>query len=452
MIKNIVLSNFKCFQAETSFDFGKINLLTGINGRGKSTLLQSMLLFKQSLEHNENAQNLILNGNEVTLGKFQDVKHFDSSNRYPISFRFKLEQAPLDLIMELSYQFKESETNDLVLELDQAEIKSSWPFYNFQRAAHSSSVILRKRTEKEVEKEGKEGFKEVWEAFDFDAPQNLLHRFAFLPMEHEGKKVSIRNQGLVFTDFLKIHYTGADRLGPQNYYEKKATSKFLSLDKQGKNLASVLQTARQRMVHEHLYLREQKDNVSFVDSAQTVLSQVGNWLSYITDTSKISVELDYDANTYIASLSFVFNGKTFKPANVGFGYSYILPIVVSGLIAQPGEIIIVENPEAHLHPRAQSRLANFLAKVASTGVQVFIESHSEHILNSLRVGILDDETLINAEDIAIFYFDNFTNPPARYKKIEVNEMAKINDWVPGFFDQQEKDLSKIFKLSRGKKS
>ncbi len=73
MLKEIRLKNFKCFREETTFPLSTINLLTGINGRGKSTLLQSMLLMKQSVEHNEYTNKLILNGNCVNLGTYEDI-------------------------------------------------------------------------------------------------------------------------------------------------------------------------------------------------------------------------------------------------------------------------------------------------------------------------------------------------------------------------------------------
>jgi predicted ATPase len=125
---------------------------------------------------------------------------------------------------------------------------------------------------------------------------------------------------------------------------------------------------------------------------------------------------------------------------VGFGYSYILPIVVSGLIAKEGEILIVENPEAHLHPKAQSRLAKFLAKVSSCGVQVFIESHSDHILNALRIAVLDD--IITHEDLSILYFQQ--NPEQPVVQIPVQPNGGIEEWPEGFFDQMDKDFARLF--------
>ena len=93
----------------------------------------------------------------------------------------------------------------------------------------------------------------------------------------------------------------------------------------------------------------------------------------------------------------------FKPTNVGFGYSYALPILIAGLTAEKGTILIVENPEAHLHPSAQSMITKFLGLVANRGVQVFIETHSEHILNALRVMVVQES--MKASDINVKYFD-----------------------------------------------
>ncbi len=114
------------------------------------------------------------------------------------------------------------------------------------------------------------------------------------------------------------------------------------------------------------------------------------------------------------------------------------------MIAKEDEILIIENPEAHLHPRAQSRIAEFFSKVASCGVQVIIESHSEHILNGLRVSALNPEIEINNDDLTINYF----NESFDSSKLVMDEKGKIANWPNGFFDQQELDLAEIFKHNR----
>jgi len=97
-----------------------------------------------------------------------------------------------------------------------------------------------------------------------------------------------------------------------------------------------------------------------------------------------------------------------------------------------------------LHPKAQSRIAEFFSKVSSCGIQVFIESHSEHILNGLRVSVLDPRIRIGNKDLSIQYFNEDFKP----EKLEVDGKGKIANWPNGFFDQQEIDLSNIFKYSR----
>lgn len=133
--------------------------------------------------------------------------------------------------------------------------------------------------------------------------------------------------------------------------------------------------------------------------------------------------------------------KRYKPANIGFGYTYILPIVISGLLAAPGELLIVENPEAHLHPRAQSKLTRFLAQVAQCGVQVIIESHSEHILNALRICVKNNDFSIVDKDVSVLYFQDSEDQPV--VRIPINPDGSVDDWPEDFFDQAEKDLQQL---------
>lgn len=166
--------------------------------------------------------------------------------------------------------------------------------------------------------------------------------------------------------------------------------------------------------------------------------QTNAWLSYIFDTNvKIEVN-EYEGTLF---LKFEINNEKHKPTNVGFGYSYILPILLAGMIAEDGHTLIVENPEVHLHLKAQARLTEFLARVAHAGVQIFVESHSEHILNGLRVAIAKKEIGLKNTDVSVLYFsENAVN--GYFDKVEIDEKGDIADWHAGFFDQNFLD-SKI---------
>jgi predicted ATPase len=181
------------------------------------------------------------------------------------------------------------------------------------------------------------------------------------------------------------------------------------------------------------------------NDAQSVIQQTIEWLGYILEGAKIDIKgRDKESSVLYMLLNNRNNAYSYKPTNVGFGYSYILPLIVTGLIAKKDQIIVIENPEAHLHPRAQSKISEFFAKVASCGVQVFIESHSEHILNGLRVSSLKPEIKINYDELAIHYFDESFNS----EKLLIDNKGRISNWTSGFFDQQEIDLSNLFRLGR----
>jgi predicted ATPase len=179
--------------------------------------------------------------------------------------------------------------------------------------------------------------------------------------------------------------------------------------------------------------------------SKSVIQQTIEWLSYILEGATIQVKgRDNESSVLYMLLNNKNNSYNYKPANVGFGYSYILPLIVTGLIAKPGETIILENPEAHLHPRAQSRIGEFLTRIASCGIQVFIESHSEHILNSIRVCSLKADFTIKPSDVSIIYF----NEAFGSERLGLTDKGKIPNWPTGFFDQQDIDLSDIFKLGK----
>ena len=78
-----------------------------------------------------------------------------------------------------------------------------------------------------------------------------------------------------------------------------------------------------------------------------------------------------------------------RPTNMGFGVSYALPVITAGLLAPAGSLLVVENPEAHLHPAGQSRVGRFLAHLAASGVQVVAETHSDHVLNGVRLAAVE---------------------------------------------------------------
>lgn len=406
MIKEIHIQGFKCFKDRISFPLSKINLLTGINGRGKSTFLQTLLLFKQSIGKNRNTKKLYLKGNSIELGNYKDIKNSETPANSNIIIGFKQTN---EHISEMFF-----ELTDNITELSNSELS-----YKDDFIANINSINY-----KTLDK--KDGV--------------LLWHENYFNEEEVNEDADLNT---FYKTLERIHYVSADRLGPLKYHDKESLNEnFINVGAKGEFCINVLAKLQNKEINEKLYLGE---------DAQTLIQQTEEWLNFIFEGAKITIkgsEKDSDSSV----LNILFNtSKTkerYKPINVGFGYSYILPIIVSGLIAEKGEILIVENPEAHLHPKAQSRITEFLAKVASTGVQVFIESHSEHILNGLIISTLRDDITLDTKDTSLLYFQNKSKTP--FVKLNLQENGEIDNWVDGFFDQQEIDLAQIFKLGRKK--
>lgn len=453
MLTKIRLKNFKCFKNTTEFPLSKINLLTGINGRGKSSLLQAMLLFRQSIEHNSSNHNLLLNGSCIQLGSFDDVKNSETLTDMPITIGFSCNISSISTVILDAISL--TNTNDTILDIIiQFQVNKDTPrvLAPIDLTVHSKAGFLLDTFDEEDKPSNTPSAQlsftnlqnSVWQNKVLNSKGDVIRVLSgksvdFFPMHKIAhnppilESISLFGAGLSFWfPFRTIHYVAADRIGPKNTYNQENLDSFVNTGPTGKNTATILNLlGGKKTVDNKLYLGE---------DAQTLLQQTEEWLNYIFDGAKITITLSGDN----INITYNTNSKSYRyrPTNVGFGYSYILPIVVSGLIANENETLIVENPEAHLHPRAQNRLTEFLSRVATCGVQVFIESHSEHILNALRVVSLNDNIEIKHDDISVLYFQDNDEEP--FVSIPIDEKGGIDNWPSGFFDQTDKDFKILF--------
>jgi predicted ATPase len=235
---------------------------------------------------------------------------------------------------------------------------------------------------------------------------------------------------------LNFHYLHAERFGPRPFYQ--IGIKDRNVGWQGEYAVPILSSREAlnpifNVTQELLFPKEPNPKLN---------TQVESWMDYIIP----GVELNGDRIEQIGQAIMSYNGS--NPYNVGFGISYVLPIVVAGLIAKKGEMLIVENPEAHLHPSGQSRIGQFLARVANSGIQVIIETHSEHVVNGVRLASLS-EVIDNKKVVINFFSPNKGNQPD-VKSISMNENADLEAWPKGFFDQTQHDLATMFRIKRQK--
>jgi predicted ATPase len=403
VLTELRLENFKCFGAEIVVPTGNLNLLTGINAKGKSTALQALLVLHQSIDRALAGPRLLdrieLNGRYARLGAFREVQNSDRPKSEPIHLGF-----------EFSGPGNTTATTHIYLQ--QSDDKARW--------AGICKVEVEKIEENQV----------IFEK----SLESLPGAFLTLDFREQGTSGAAEVALASGMNGLgRVHYVSADRLGPQDFFGWSNETDFLSVGVRGERTAEVLyQWGQDQRTIADQRAREESETSLLTD-------QTSAWLSYVFDGGKVVVTAPHST---ILTLEMNADGSAryHRPVNVGFGYSYSLPIIVAGLIAQPGEILVVENPEAHLHPLAQSRLGEFLATVSRTGVQVFVESHSEHILNAFRLAV--KEHWIEPDSLSVLYFRRHESEPI--VRVVVEADGSVPHWPDGFFDQRTHDFFRLF--------
>lgn len=243
------------------------------------------------------------------------------------------------------------------------------------------------------------------------------------------------------TGRLDLSYLNAERLGPRTMYEAGGTEKILS---HGENAAFLMEASDLEEIRiPELLLLEEETSAKFS-------FQVEQWMSEIMGEMTIDVRTDYDKASTEMTVKNSLTEWGVVPTLTGFGISYILPVVVSGLrcSTRPGSVFLVENPEAHLHPRAQSNMGQFLALLAISGVQVIVETHSEHIIDGARYAMGASG---NSDDMLVDFFMN-EGSFIDVTPITVNQAGELSQWPKGFFDQKQCDLRKLLVLRRQNES
>ena len=238
-----------------------------------------------------------------------------------------------------------------------------------------------------------------------------------------------------------LQYLSAERLGPRIVQNSAALPhNLLEVGCLGQFTAQVL--------HERGSTSVPADRFApGVETTTTYLkAHAEAWLSRVTRTVWIDTVGYRDIGAY--GLKFRVDEDWVMPTNMGFGLTYALPIVVAALTAQPGGLLIVENPEAHLHPAGQSQMGRFLGTMAAAGVRILVETHSDHVLNGIRRSIGETGGL-SSDQAVTYYFDPEHPQP---QKLEFTASGGLSDWPAGFFDQYQIDVAALTRIRRPRPS
>jgi predicted ATPase len=243
-------------------------------------------------------------------------------------------------------------------------------------------------------------------------------------------------------------YLSAERLGPRSL---AATSPLpqsdLEVGMNGEYCAHVLSVLGDAVIE-----YEERSHPLYRESSPRLLKyEVEQWLSEIARPVEINGERL--AASTVAELRFRVPGSTWvRSTNMGFGVTYVLPIVLAGLIARRDGLLIVENPEAHLHPTGQSRMGVFLAWLAGRGIQILVETHSDHVLNGVRRGVAEFGYLPPSSAL-VHWFGGVEADDEQLEvtTLRIGKSGTISDWPKGFFDQYQIDVSSLGRIRRARR-
>ncbi len=233
----------------------------------------------------------------------------------------------------------------------------------------------------------------------------------------------------------RLVYCSAERIGVEKIYKHPTQDDY--------NISGNCEFA-------FAYLAQHKDDrideeyVYDVSSLKTFEGQVNYWLTKLVGY-RIKAESIEQVDAVRVLYQDGFAGKNtnwIRPQNIGTGITYIAQILISAFSCSKGDILIIENPEIHLHAEAQSGIMKLFAFLVSRGVQIIIETHSDHIMNGVRLAVKNK--LISKEDVqfAYFYKDVQTyEHKCIYPKID--DEGHIDKWPDGFFDEWELSLMEL---------
>ncbi|MGL4955313.1 MAG: AAA family ATPase [Cetobacterium sp.] len=380
MIKEVDIQNFKSL-AKNKFELENLTLLTGASSSGKSTLIQAILFLKGNFEEKSDVLNVFKNSMKLTDKEILEafLRNVSLENRY----------ISIGNASDVLYEKAEEDKIKIGLKLQTGDV-----LFNCKVEDRSSKIL-------------NNSLKCTGDISELLKEQNLS-------------------------------YISANRIVPESSY--KYSKENIEKGQLGKN--------GEYAIH---YLAENKNKkieieaLKHEDSNGLDLGQnTAKWLSEISKGINIDSVVNY--NSEVITLRYTYESKygvkTLLPQNVGFGITYILPVIIAILKSKPGDIVIIENPEAHLHPTGIVKISKLFSLAAANGVQVILETHSDHILNGIRVAI--KEKVIDCLDVKTYYFSkNLGDSLSEVEKIEINENGKIEKWPIGFFDEWENQLEKL---------
>lgn len=438
-LKQLSVKNFKCFN-DSEIDFSKLNIFTGTNSSGKSSMLDAILTAAQSANHFP--FKLSPNGKYVIMGDYYEFAKNHNLTK-PIEISLKLVEAKKIIEYHTTWANDESikmpilealeaRTDDLRLSLfkdknyqvhiecDEAAFKKSKSY----KEAQILTEFINKMTDGQLYSRFAEKFKNI----DVKISTNTVDFNVNNLEDIGGILIKSKRQ---FVDFAltpiersmsefdsNFNYISSFRLRPERTYTQSSQSDFVKAN--GDNAIDQIFQWKAMKSPKFKELIKELRNLQLMNTLTINKLRGGRY------------EVRVKARLHGAWASLV---------DVGFGISQFLPIIVADLQLRKDSTLMIDQPEIHLHPSAQAQLADyFIRQVKSNNKRYFIETHSEYILNRLRASIV--KGIISPSSVRVYYFDNQSGE-SEIHRVHFTRSGKIQNAPKGFFETYMMDIMDI---------
>lgn len=406
MLTHLTLKNFKCWE-QAEIDFGSITAFFGANSSGKTSILQFLLLLKQTATIADPAIPLFLGDREspVELGTFQDIIFNHETDR--------------SLEWQLGWQSTHSNIGDIT---HQSVIRwqDSMVVEEMMYTTEKFKIRL-KRVNDEYQLESKPALKRS----PGRPPQlkSLIKCYGFPEQVRTYYKNTdfISEIELDFINLLKrIYYLGPLREYPQRQYVWAGA------------MPTDVGFRGERTIDALLASRESVGGTKQGSKKKTVETAVAKRLKEMGLIHDFSIRpVASGSRIYEVKVSRTAGSTKVALTDVGFGISQVLPVLTLCYYVPEGSILILEQPEIHLHPAVQSGLADVLIDAVKTRrLQIILESHSEHLLTRLQRRIAEE--VIHTDQVRI-YFCELRDDRAHLTPLQISLFGEIINWPEDFF-------------------
>ena len=455
MLNQLRIQNFKGWKDTGTIRLAPISLFFGANSSGKSSIGQFLMMLKQTVESPDRKAVFYPGGKNsaVQLGSYQEmVFHRDPENKIAFDYRWSLAE-DLKFKDPLSGQIFSGDELDFSAEVELSDSTKNllqvaeFKYRLFNRDTQSLSIDLSRKSDKREYTASAEQYSLVRKKMRAWALKDVVRFYGF-PDEvvaYYQNADFVQDLNLAHEKlFNSIFYLGPLRTKAERLYTWGGITPE-SVGFAGENTVAAILAARDRKIS--LGYRKQ------VKPLEEIIALKLKEMSLIEDfrVKPISEQ----RQEYEVKVRTKGSKDWVDLPDVGFGISQVLPVLVQCFYAPAGSIILMEQPEIHLHPNAQSALADVMIDVinsrengADRNIQIVIETHSEHFLRRLQRRIAEDSV---PQKKVSAYFANIAKTPATLESLQIDIFGNIQNWPKDFFGDEMGDITEQAKAAMKKR-